>query len=184
MCSRCERHHGLSSFAQVDSQGLATRHVVEPSFLQPGEALETVGVYRGTWGHVLLQEGHERCALEVRDDRHAGAPGSIAPLLHGNKDQGRFPAFELSASEQACLRTANPRIINLQVALQWFARQVDHGPAEFVKHHPRGLVASQGKLALKEERRDPALIGGHQVGSPEPNCQRRFCIMQNRPGSQ
>src|ERR1039458_9658410 len=61
---------------------------MEPSFLQPGEALETVGVYRGTWGHVLLQEGQQRCALEVRDDRHAGAPGSIAPLLHGNKDQG------------------------------------------------------------------------------------------------
>ena len=57
-------------------------------------------------------------------------------------------------------------------------------PAEFVKHHPRGLVASQGKLALEEERRDPALIGGHQVGSPEPNCQRRFRIMQNRPGRQ
>src|ERR1700720_193024 len=42
----CQRHHGLCAFTQVDSQRLAARHVLEPSFWQPSEAFETVGVYR------------------------------------------------------------------------------------------------------------------------------------------
>jgi hypothetical protein len=41
----CQRHHRLRAFTQVDSQGLAARHVLEPSFLQPSEAFQTVGVY-------------------------------------------------------------------------------------------------------------------------------------------
>lgn len=36
-----QRHHGLGP----STQGLAARYVLEPSFLQPGEALEAVGVY-------------------------------------------------------------------------------------------------------------------------------------------
>ena len=40
-----QRHHGLGPSAQLDSQGLAARYVLEPSFVQPGEALEAVGVY-------------------------------------------------------------------------------------------------------------------------------------------
>src|SRR5712691_554169 len=41
----CQRHHGLGPSAQLDSQGLTARHVLEPSLVQPGEALQAVGVY-------------------------------------------------------------------------------------------------------------------------------------------
>src|ERR1039458_6395321 len=41
----CQRHHGLCPPAQLDSLGLAARYVLEPSFVQSGEALEAVGVY-------------------------------------------------------------------------------------------------------------------------------------------
>jgi hypothetical protein len=33
----CQRHHRLSPSTQLDSQGLAARNVLEPSFLQPVE---------------------------------------------------------------------------------------------------------------------------------------------------
>jgi hypothetical protein len=41
------------------------------------------------------------------------------------------------------------------------------------------IVVAQA--ALQKQSRDAALIGGHEVGRPEPNRQRRFCIMQDRP---
>ena len=40
-----QRHHGLGPSTQLDSQGLAARYVLKPSFVQPGEALEAVSVY-------------------------------------------------------------------------------------------------------------------------------------------
>ena len=42
----CQRHHGLRTFTQVDSPRLVARQVLEPSFLQSGEAFEAIGVYR------------------------------------------------------------------------------------------------------------------------------------------
>ena len=41
----CQRHYRLGPSAQLDSQGLTARYVLEPSFVQPGEALEAIGVY-------------------------------------------------------------------------------------------------------------------------------------------
>ena len=43
----CQRHHGLGPSAQLDSQGLTARYVLEPSFVQPGEALEAITAFAG-----------------------------------------------------------------------------------------------------------------------------------------
>ena len=106
------------------------------------------------------------------------------PLLDSDDDECRLPALKLPASPQTSLRTSHPSVSNLHFALQWLTRQVDHGPPEFVEHHPGGFVVSHGQLTLEEECGDPALIGGHQVCRPEPNRQRCFRIMQNCPGRQ
>jgi hypothetical protein len=37
-----------------------------------------------------------------------------------------------------------------------------------VKHHPGGFVAPKPKLALEKQCRNAPLVGGHQVGCPEP----------------
>ena len=42
----CQGYNRLRALAQVDSQRLAARHMLESSFLQSSEAFETVGVYR------------------------------------------------------------------------------------------------------------------------------------------
>ena len=41
------------------------------------------------------------------------------------------------------------------------------------------LVASQTKLALQKKRRDPTLIGGHQISSPEPDRQGDLGVMKD-----
>jgi len=80
--------------------------------------------------------------------------------------------------------SSNPCIVNFYFALPRFASQIDYGPPEFMQHHPCGFVAPESKLALYEEGRNAALIGGQQVGSPKPNRQRRFRVMQDRPCGQ
>ena len=52
--------------------------------------------------------------------------------------------------------------------------------AVFAKAMASG-VPSQTKLPLQEKRRDATFIRGHEVSRPEPNRQRRFRVMQNRP---
>jgi hypothetical protein len=90
----------------------------------------------------LFKESDQSSPFEIWNDRHASAPGGAAPFLDGNEDQCRFPAFELAASPQTGLSTANPRIVNFHFAPQRLTCHVDHGPSEFVQHHPCGFVAS------------------------------------------
>jgi hypothetical protein len=132
----------------------------------------------------LFKESDQSLAFEIRDDRHASAPCGATALLHSHEDQSRLPAFELPASPQTGLRTPNPRLIDFYFAPQRLALQVDHSPPEFVQHHPRCFVPTQGKLALQKQRRDAALVSRHQVSCPEPNRQQRFRIMQDRPRRQ
>ena len=111
-------------------------------------------------------------------------PLATVAFLHGHQNQRCLPSLQLPASAQASLRPSNPGIINLYFAPQRLACQVDHCASEFMQHHPRCFVASQRELPLQKKRRDAALVGGHQVGSPEPDRQRRLRVMQDRPSGQ
>src|SRR5260370_629805 len=62
---------------------------------------------------------------------------------------------------------------------QSLAFGVDYCPPQLVEHHPCCLVASQTKLALQKKRRDPTLIGGHQISSPEPDRQGDLGVMKD-----
>src|SRR5467141_1204636 len=117
--------------------------------------------------------------LKIRDQSHPSTPCYPATFLHGHQDQRGFPPLQLPACPQSGLSTANPSLVDFHFAAQRLAFQVDHSPAELVKQHPCCLIASQTKLALQKKRRDPAFIGGHQVGSPKPDRQRHLCVMKN-----
>src|ERR1035437_10481107 len=96
----CQRHRGLCASVQVGSRGLRAGHMPKPCLLQSGEAVEGVGVNERARCYVLSQEREEGSASEIRDDRHATAPGRAATLLHRYHDEGRLPATQLSASPQ------------------------------------------------------------------------------------
>ena len=132
----------------------------------------------------MLKESEQSKTLEIRDNDHPSASGCLAAFLHGNKDEGRFATFQLTAPAQAGLGITNPRIINFHFASQWLACQVDHRAPEFMEHHPGRFIPAQGELALQEQRRETALVSRHQVSGPEPNRQRNFCVMQDRSGRQ
>src|ERR1019366_8893343 len=163
------------------SRGLTPGHMAKTSLLQTGEALEAVGVYNRARRHVLPQEPDEGSAPEIRDDRHARAPGRTATLLHRHHGESGLPAPQLSASPQTSLGTPNPGIVHFHFPVQRLSGQVDQGLPQLVQHHPCRLVTPQTQLALQEKRRDATFIGGHEVPRPEPDRQRRFRVMQNRP---
>src|SRR6266404_2403434 len=53
-----------------------------------------------------------------------------------------------------------------------------------MQHHPCCFITPQTKLALQEQSRDAALVSGYQVGRPEPDGERRFRIVEDRPTCQ
>src|SRR6266446_3307774 len=153
--------------------------MLKASFLQSRKGFEAVSVYGRTRHHILFQESEKRCVFEIRDQSHPSTPGHPPAFFHGHQYQRGFPSLQLPASTQSGLSPANPGLVHFHFPAQWLAFQVDHSPAELVEQHPCCLVASQTKLALQKKRRDPALIGGHQVGSPKPDRQWHLCVMED-----
>ena len=126
----------------------------------------------------------EGVLAEVRNHLHADAPCAGSLLLHRDGDQNRFATFELAAATQPRLRTADPGVVEFDVPMQRFARHVHHRTAELVQQEPGGLVPTDRQLALKQQRRDPALVGRHQLGRPKPHRQREPGPMQDRARGQ
>src|SRR5271157_396601 len=77
-------------------------------------------------------------------------PRSSATLFDRHKDKSCPSLLELSAPPETSLFTTNPRLIHLHLAAQRFPSRVHHRPAEFVQHHPCGLVAGQAQLTLQK----------------------------------
>src|ERR1700693_886818 len=133
---------------------------------------------------MLLDELAQRRLPKIRNDRHASTPGCASAFFDRYDDQRRFAPAELTASSQTRLWTPNPCIINLHFTAQRFAPDVDHRPPELMENHPGGLVAGHSELALEQERRDAALVCGHQVGGPKPKGERSLRVVKDSPGRQ
>ena len=123
-----------------------------------------------------------RC--EIGQHSESDSPRPIITLFDGDQHGDRAAVFQLTTSGDARLRPANPGVIELDIAMERLAGRVDHGSSQFVEHHPGRFVASDSELTLDEQRRDTALVRGHQVGRPEPLRERRLRVVENRAGSQ
>jgi hypothetical protein len=174
----------LRAFAKLGSKRLSTGEMFEPGFRETLETLEAIRIDGRAGRDVLMEEGDDGLGLEIGDYFHSDAPRGPATLFHRDQDQGRTSPLELSASAETGLLAANPRFINFYLAVQRLPTYLDHGPAKLVKHHPGGLVTGQTKLPLYEQGRHTALVGGHQIGGPEPMSQRDPGPVKNSPGCQ
>ena len=105
------------------------------------------------------------------------------PRLHCNQNQRRF-TFELPAAADTGLLSANPSFIHFYLAVQRLPSNMNHGPAEFMKHHPKASIRGQTELPLNKQGRDPALVSSHQVGGPEPMGQLNLGPVKNRSGGE
>jgi hypothetical protein len=61
---------------------------------------------------------------------------------------------------------------------------LNHSPAQFVKHHPGGLVTGKTELTLEQQCGHSSLVRSHQIRRPEPVGQRSLSPMKNGPGRQ
>ena len=90
----------------------------------------------------------------------------------------------MSAPSQTGLFAANPGVINLYLAVQGLPSRTHHRPAQFVEHHPGGLVTGKTELTLQHQCGHSALVRSHQIRRPEPVGQRNLGPVKNRPGRQ
>ena len=68
--------------------------------------------------------------------------------------------------------------------MQGLPNGIHHRPAEFVKHHPRGLVAGKTELTLHQQSGHATLVSGHQIRRPKPVGQWNLRPVKDRPGCQ
>jgi hypothetical protein len=174
----------LRTFTEFGTQRLSAGDMFEPSFREALKALEAIRVDDRARRDVLVEEGDDGLGLEIWDHFHSDAPRAPATFFHRDQNQSCSSPLELSASAETGLLAANPRFINFYLAMQRLPSYIHHGPAELVKQHPGGLVTGQTELPLYEQGRDTALVGGHQIGSPEPIRQRDLGPVKNRPSGQ
>jgi hypothetical protein len=157
---------------------------LNPASDSPSKLLRPVGVDGRSGRNILSKERDDGFGFEVWNHFHAKTPGAFASLLHCDQDESRTPSFELSASSQTGLLAANPRLINLYVAVQWLPSYIYHRPTELVKHHPYRLVARQAELPLQKQSGYSTLVGSHQIGGPKPVGQRNLSPVEHRSGGQ
>src|SRR5260370_5777786 len=127
---------------------------------ETSEACEAVRIDGGTRCNVPGKYQDYRAGLEVGNHVHASSTGRVTKLLNGHQNESRSSILELSAPLQPGLLAANPRVINLYLAAQGLPSRIHHRPAEFVKHHPRGLVIGKTELTLQEQGGNATLVRG------------------------
>ncbi len=171
--------HRLCTFAQFGSQRLSARDMLKTDFLQAIEALEAVGVDCGTGSNVPSDEAVDGYRPKVRDDSHADAARGPSTLLNRDQDQCCSPPLELTAPSDTGLGTAPPRVVDLDLTPKRFASEVHRCSSELVEHHPSGFVTPKPKLALEKQCRNTPLVGGHQIGGPEPKGQGSLGIVKD-----
>ena len=174
-----KRHHGFGSLTQLGSQGLSARDMLKADFVQTHESFEAIGEDRGTGSDVLREEVGDRRRLEVRDDRHAEAPRGFPALLYRNQDECGSAPLELTAASKTSLGTTHPGVVDLDLAPKRFTSAIHHRAAELVQDHPSGFVTPKPKLTLEKQCRNTSLVGGHQVGGPEPQGQGSLGIVKD-----
>jgi hypothetical protein len=174
----------LRPFTEFGSQGLSAGNMFEPRVRETLKALEAIRVNSRAGRDVLVEEGDDGLAFEIWDHFHSDAARASAALFYGNQNQRCPSPLELSASAETSLLAANPSFINFYLAVQRLPSYIHHRPAELVKQHPCGLVTGQTELPLYEQGRNPTLVGGHQIGGPEPLGERNLGPVKNRPGCQ
>jgi len=112
------------------------------------ETFEAVRIDGGTGCNVPGKYRNYRAGLEVGNHVHASSTGRVTTLFHGHENESRSSILGLPAPSQPGLLAANPRVINLYLAAQGLPSRIHHRPAEFMKHHPRGLVTGKTELTL------------------------------------
>jgi len=179
--ARSANGNRFRAFAKVALQCWVRGICLNP-FVKTGKTLESVGVDGGARSHIVLDEGTESDALLKSGMTAIRTRPEAFPRFSTRRRRGPLPAFQLPASPQTGLRSANPRIVHLHFAAQRLAFQVHHRPAKLMKHHPCRLVTSQTELTLQKKRRDAALYRWFiKVCRPEPNRQRELRLVKDRP---
>src|SRR5215207_10374890 len=177
---RLEVGHGAMGARQQLLAGLgalAARAVVAAELREPVVARPAVSVDDRPGGGGRLRERPQRAARGVGQDLKAKPPRALPADL--DRDPAERLLARLAPAPAPFLEPAEVELVDLNLVLQRLTLGRDHRPAQRLQDQPRSLIARQPQLALKLLGRDPRMVGGDQVGGPEPDAQRRARLVHH-----
>jgi hypothetical protein len=132
--------------------------------------LQPVGVYDRAGRRRGLGERHQRGAQGIGQDSQAQSARALPPDL--DRDPAQRLLAALAAAFEPLLVPADIELVDLDLLAQQGALGRDHRPAQLLQDQPRGLIPREAELALQLLGGDPGVMGGDQIGRPEPQPQR------------
>jgi hypothetical protein len=94
------------------------------------------------------------------------------------------PPPQLATPSQSGLRSPDPGVIDLDLAMRRLTGRIDHGAPQLVQEHPGRFIPAKPELPLQQERGHTAGVRDGQIRRPEPQGERRLGVVENRPGGE
>ena len=121
-------------------------------------------------------------ALRNRYRRRAHLPVAYFAPLHERRETSTAPATSILLWDERppppVIRSSLARkgisVSSISAIPEERAGRRDHGPPQLGAQQPRRLIGAQRKQPLQLQRRNSVGVGGHQIGGPEPDGQRKL----------
>jgi hypothetical protein len=107
----------LRTFSKLRAEWLYASDMFKAGLNEACETLETVCIDGGTKCNVPGKQRDDRAGFEIGNHVHANSTGGLTTLFHGHQDESCPAILELSTPPQPGLLAANPRVINLNLAV-------------------------------------------------------------------
>jgi hypothetical protein len=130
------------------------------------------------WYDELLHPCGEGVAAGVGQDREAQPARAPAADLDDHANEG---LLAVPAGDASLAGLPDQGLVDLDLAAEGLALGGDHRQAQLLQDQPSGLIAGDPELALELHGGDPRRVGRHQIGSPEPESQRRTGAVHDGP---
>src|ERR1035437_1666937 len=179
------RHAGIAS--------LCGSEMLVAALFQAGVAFPVVGDNQSPWLHGVVDESAQRLGATVGHHGKPDAPCIASSLafvelracfalanINGRHDQGHV----MDSTAFATCPPTNQGLIDFHVLNGAAANAIliwtYHASAELMQDRECGLVTRDPQLSLKLHGGDARCLTGDQIGSPEPDTQRRVAVLHYR----
>ena len=98
------------------------------------------------WCDRILHKGHQACRRSVWNLAHANSTDPRPIFLSGNNNQC---FLQIESAGQALFQATDIAFIHLHSAGEQITSRSYHGAAQFMQHHPGGLIFFQPQHSLQ-----------------------------------
>jgi hypothetical protein len=138
----------------------------------------SVGMDHAAGFHRLFDKANQTTGRSVWNPPHANPPDPFAVFLSRHHNQRlvlRLP------TANTLFQAAQVSFVRFHASRESFPPRSHHGPTQFVKHRPGGLIAAQAQNPLQSQSTDAVLLAGDVPHGPKPDPQGQMTVLKNGP---